>query len=121
MVDIPGNGSYAGKWSMCGIGWSYINGEFIEPFNPNAETTLSADVSETATTLPVVAATAFFPSGYLKIEKEWVTYTGKTDTSFTGVTRGVNGTTASAYFSGTTVQYFTPAPNQPVAEGVQNL
>lgn len=121
MVDIPGNGSYAGKWSMCGIGWSYINGQFVEPPNPNAETTLTANVTATDTTLPVVDATTFFPSGYLLIDKEWVTYTGTTPTSFTGVTRGVNGTTAAAYLSGTTVQYFSVASNQPVAEGVQTL
>lgn len=120
-VIIPNNGAYPGKWSMCGIGWSYINGQFIEPPNPYAETTLSANVSATDTTLPVVDATTFFTSGYLKIDKEWVTYTGTTPTSFTGVTRGVNGTIAVAYFSGTTVQYFTPASNQPVAQGVQTL
>ena len=25
MVDIPGDGTLAGEWSMCGIGWSYID------------------------------------------------------------------------------------------------
>lgn len=34
MVDIPGDGSLAGEWSMCGIGWSYINGQFVEPPGP---------------------------------------------------------------------------------------
>lgn len=34
MVDIPGNGSLAGEWSMCGIGWSYIDGQFVEPPKP---------------------------------------------------------------------------------------
>jgi len=121
MVEIPGDQGYPGKWSMCGIGWSYINGQFVEPPNPNARTTLSADVLATDTTLPVASTETFFTSGYLKIDKEWVTYTGVTPTSFTGVTRGVNGTTAANYFSGTEVQYFTPAPDQPVADGVQTL
>lgn len=120
-VEIPNNGAYPGKWSMCGIGWSYINGQFIEPLNPNAETTLTADVSASDTTLPVVDATTFFPSGYLKINDEWVTYTGTTPTSFIGVTRGVNGTIASDHFSGTTLQYFEVAPDQPVVQGAQNL
>ena len=32
VVDIPD--SLAGEWSMCGIGWSYINGQFVEPPPP---------------------------------------------------------------------------------------
>lgn len=24
----------AGQWSMCGIGWSYVNGQFVEPPSP---------------------------------------------------------------------------------------
>lgn len=24
-----------GSWSVLGIGWSYINGQFVEPPNPN--------------------------------------------------------------------------------------
>lgn len=34
MVDIPGDGALAGEWSMCGIGWSYISGQFVEPPKP---------------------------------------------------------------------------------------
>lgn len=33
IVDIPSEG-IAGKWSMCGAGWSYIDGQFIEPPEP---------------------------------------------------------------------------------------
>ncbi len=33
VVDIP-TGGIAGEWSMCGIGWSYVNGQFIEPPPP---------------------------------------------------------------------------------------
>lgn len=121
MVDIPGDGAYPGLWSMCGIGWSYIDGQFVEPKNPNATTTLTADVSASDTTLPVVSTDTFFPSGYLKINDEWVTYSGVDGTQFTGVVRGVNGTTASDHFSGTDVVYFTPAANQPTVDGAQSL
>jgi len=31
---IVENSHSLGEWSHCGIGWSYINGEFIEPPNP---------------------------------------------------------------------------------------
>ena len=33
IVDIP-TGGISGEWSMCGIGWSYINGQFVEPPKP---------------------------------------------------------------------------------------
>lgn len=39
VVDIPD--SLNGTWSACGIGWSYINGEFIEP--PAPETIAQPD------------------------------------------------------------------------------
>lgn len=32
IVDIP-NG-LVGAWSMCTVGWSYINGQFVEPPPP---------------------------------------------------------------------------------------
>lgn len=35
IVDIPDG--LAGEWSMCGIGWSYINGQFVEPLNPKEQ------------------------------------------------------------------------------------
>lgn len=34
IVQIPGEDGLAGEWSMCGPGWSYINGQFIEPPPP---------------------------------------------------------------------------------------
>jgi hypothetical protein len=34
LVEIPGENGLLGAWSMCGIGWSYINGQFIEPPPP---------------------------------------------------------------------------------------
>lgn len=33
LVDLPTEG-IAGEYSMCGIGWSYIGGQFIEPPAP---------------------------------------------------------------------------------------
>lgn len=33
IVDLP-DGGIAGTWSMCGIGWSYIDGQFVEPPEP---------------------------------------------------------------------------------------
>lgn len=51
-----------------------------------------------------VASTAGFPpSGILTIDSEQMQYTGTTTTSFTGLVRGVNGTTPSTHSSGATV------------------
>lgn len=33
IVDIPDN-ALEGAWSSCGIGWSYIDGQFVEPPRP---------------------------------------------------------------------------------------
>jgi hypothetical protein len=32
MFPVP---TTQGTWSVLGIGWSYINGQFVEPPNPN--------------------------------------------------------------------------------------
>jgi hypothetical protein len=37
IADIP-NG-LSGEWSTCGIGWSYVNGQFVEPTKPDNATT----------------------------------------------------------------------------------
>lgn len=34
IVQIPGESGLSGEWSMCGIGWFYTNGQFIEPPPP---------------------------------------------------------------------------------------
>jgi len=70
-----------------------------------AVTSLTADVGEEDTTLQVASTADFLDSGYLWIGDERVQYTGKTDTSFTGVTRGVvdennEGGTATSHSAG---------------------
>ncbi|NUN14987.1 MAG: molybdopterin-dependent oxidoreductase [Myxococcales bacterium] len=58
-----------------------------------ANLTMAAGKAETVLT---VTSTAGFPSkGTLKIGSELITYTGKTDTTFTGLGRGASGTTAA--------------------------
>ena len=60
-------------------------------------------LSPTATTI-FVASTAQFPSsGYLLIGQELIQYSGKTATTFTGATRGANGTTAAWHPQGSLV------------------
>jgi hypothetical protein len=33
IIEIPEEG-ISGEWNMCGIGWSYVDGQFVEPPKP---------------------------------------------------------------------------------------
>lgn len=73
-------------------------GSYLRP-----EAQVTTQLSAGATTLTVgtnasVNYTKFFPStGTLLIDQEQIAYTGKTVTTFTGLTRGANGTTAAIH------------------------
>lgn len=70
-------------------------------FHEDGVTTLTTGISNVSTTPIVVGSTADFPaSGWILIESEIIAYTGKTSTTFTGITRGVLGTTNVAHSSG---------------------
>lgn len=59
-----------------------------------------------AQTTVTVATTAGFPdTGTIKIDDEFIDYTGRTDTVFTGCTRGARGTTPASHEDATTVFY----------------
>ena len=66
-----------------------------------ASSTLSADISATDTTIPVVSGT-LFPNvvGRLKIGSEELSYNGVEGNTLLNVARGLNGTTAAAHTSG---------------------
>ena len=55
---------------------------------------MASNFSASATTLTVDSTTGFTATGTLKIGAEYMTYTGLTGTTFTGVTRGHSGTAA---------------------------
>jgi len=55
---------------------------------------MGGNFSASATTLTVDSTTGFTSTGTLKIGSEYMTYTGLTGTTFTGVTRGHSGTAA---------------------------
>jgi len=57
-------------------------------------TRLSANITATDTTLPVLTTTDFLDEDYVIIGSEKIYYTGTTANSFTGCTRGYEGTTA---------------------------
>jgi hypothetical protein len=63
-------------------------------------------------------ASSFPGSGTLKIDAEQISYTGKLGNTFTGVQRGVNGTTATAHPTGSAVRLLSstvPTPPRPTA------
>lgn len=82
-------------------GGSYLkfpNGAFYQ----DGVTTLTTSISNVSTADIVVASTSDFAlsAGALIIGTEIITYTGKTATTFTGITRGVYGSTKAAHTAG---------------------
>jgi hypothetical protein len=70
-------------------------------------TTLSGPVSSTSTVITVDSTLTFLPSGYIRIDNEIIRYTGKTDTTFEGVTRGASGSQPASHSAGAQVyKYF---------------
>ena len=70
----------------------YLKVDNLVPEVITGTTNLPADISASDTTI-TVASTKGFPSSYglIKIDDEIISYTGKTDTTFTGCIRGFSG------------------------------
>jgi hypothetical protein len=68
--------------------------------NLGGYTLLNGAINASVTTITVNSTLGFPPSGRLLIESEQVDYTGVSATTFTGVTRGVAGTTAASHGHG---------------------
>jgi len=66
--------------------------------------TLDGNINDSVTTIPVKSTIQFPDSGTGFINKEKFSYSGKTDTSFTGVVRGVGQTVADSHSDGDFVQ-----------------
>lgn len=60
-------------------------------------TTLSGALNNSATTVPCASTSGFSTSGSFLLDSEVVDYTAKTSTSFTGCTRGAQGSTADSH------------------------
>jgi len=78
------------------ISWYY-------PTSTVEATTLNGDITAADTTIYVSTTAGFASSGCLTIDSESISYTGKTDVSFTGCTRAQRGTTAAAHSDRTSV------------------
>lgn len=79
----------------------FPNGAFYQ----DGVTTLTTGISNVSTTDIVVASTADFvlSAGGIIIDTEIITYTGKTATTFTGITRGAYGSTKAAHTAGASI------------------
>lgn len=71
----------------------------------NKTTNLTANISNSDTTIPVTSTTGFPSSGTVTIDLEIVSYTSIDATNFLGATRGFDGTTAVAHLSGALVSH----------------
>ena len=71
--------------------------------NTSSSTTLDGTINASATTVTVDSTTGFESIGTITIESENISYTGKTDTTFTGCTRGADSTTAASHSDSVTV------------------
>lgn len=73
------------------------------PFYVSSASTLTGTLSAVATTIPVVNASGYQSMGRIMIDNELINYIRISGNSFLGVTRGVDGSTATSHASGTRV------------------
>lgn len=69
-------------------------------FFQDGVTTLTSNISNADTTIPVASTASFQSTGTIYIGSELINYTGKTATSFTGCTRGQYSTSNAAHVAG---------------------
>lgn len=79
-----------------GIAYLYSGAFYFD-----SATTLTSGInSNTTLPIPVGSTTGFSNSGYIRIDSEVIQYTGKTATTFTGITRGVAGSQQATHDAG---------------------
>lgn len=86
-------------FAFCFVGASLL-ASVMEGGGGIATTALNGNLDSSATTITVDDTGMFLGNDYIIIEEEKIHYTGKTDTTFTGCTRGDDGTEAVAHADG---------------------
>lgn len=103
---------------------SNTGGSFLQfpngAFHQDGNTTITTSFNASSTApIDVVSTANFLSAGGLIVGTEIIAYTGKTDTTFTGITRGVLGTVGASHSSGAQIseaQTITPPATQlPIA------
>lgn len=74
-----------------------ILGAIVQGGGGIVATALSADITDTDVIIPVDSTTDYLSQDYVVIDEERILYTGLTATTFTGCTRGYDGTDAEAH------------------------
>ena len=69
---------------------------------------LGSAINDSATSLQLYNGLTYPNSGVLIIDSEQIAYTSVTNNSFTGLTRGFNGTTPASHAVNSTVTYYVP-------------
>jgi hypothetical protein len=75
-----------------------------------SSSTLNGGIDNIVTTITVASTSTFTTSGAIWIDGEYITYSGKTATDFTGCVRGADGTTAASHSNGALVVQATAFP-----------
>lgn len=94
--------------------WRIRNNTSNATFGTGGRTTLNGSLNAVSTTITVISTGSFPSSGTIGIDAEQITYTGITATTFTGCTRGANGTTAASHSSGAAVSGLNELPYEAV-------
>ena len=87
--------------------------ELIEAAN-NAADTLSGAITAISTSLTLTDSTEFTNSGIVAIDNELLSFTGKSGNTLTGLTRGIEGTTAASHSTGAEVKQVISAKSHNV-------
>lgn len=99
-VNAQGQITSASNQTLSAASINLAYGQFIQ----NGATALTGAMTNNSTTpIQVTSTSGFTSSGFLIIEQEVVQYTGTTATTFTGITRGLKGTTNVSHDPGAPV------------------
>ena len=86
----------------------YTEDGILYPTTPTGATDeLNGAITDSDGTITLADASLFASSGEIKINNEWISYSGKSSNDLTGCVRGLYGSTAAAHSSGDSVQEYT--------------
>lgn len=114
-VNAQGQVTTASEVTLSAASIDLVYGQFTQ----DGTTELTGSMSNNSTTpIQVISTAEFSNSGYLIIEQEIVQYTGKTATTFTGITRGVKGTTNVSHSPGAQVSEAAAVASGTVSQAI---
>ena len=114
-TDSNTNDSYA-VWNYADSNWYFgtmnRTAWYDTPITPNPiaaisvqNSYLTAALTSTDTTIPVISCTSFPSSGIVRIDNEQIAYTTNNGSFFSGLTRGAGGSTATSHLIYSAVTY----------------